>query len=63
MGNPEGTQKSRTVLIILLAALGGCMVAGGRLRYSVGSLARKDCQSHEFRSLIDKRIQRRDNSK
>jgi cell division protein ZipA len=27
MGNPEGTQKSRTVLIILLAALGGCMVA------------------------------------
>ena len=27
MGNPEGTQKSRTVLIIVLAILGGCMVA------------------------------------
>jgi hypothetical protein len=27
MGNPEVTQKSRTVLIIVLAALGGCMVA------------------------------------
>jgi cell division protein ZipA len=27
MGNPERTLKSRTILIIVLAALGGCMVA------------------------------------
>ncbi len=27
MGNPERTQKSRTILVIVLAALGGCALA------------------------------------